>query len=241
VNERSAQGKVTPFLSDLGDAVRRNPVSTALIGMGVLWLFTGSKTRESAVKLARSAGFDRVSDAASNAVHAGRGVLHDVTDQVGHTFSGISDRAESAFETVRETGGAALDRASEFSRQIPEASEEIFGEARSRLTDLFNEQPLILGALGIAIGAGIAASLPSTQVEAELFGETSDEFKAQARGMVEHASERVTEVARDAVGAAQEEARRQGLTPDGVMAAVSDVGEKAKRVAGAAEDNFRLE
>ena len=34
----SASEKGSDFIQDLGDAVRNNPVSAALIGMGVLWL-----------------------------------------------------------------------------------------------------------------------------------------------------------------------------------------------------------
>jgi len=242
VNDRSHQGKVMPFINDLGDAMRRNPVSTALIGMGVLWLFTGGRVREGASKLANSDSFDRVSDVASDVIGAGRAAMHDVSERVSDRFADVSDRVGHAVHAVRDTGAAALDQASDLGRQIPDTGTELLGAARSRLTDLFNEQPLMLGALGVALGAGIAASLPSTSVEAELFGESSDEFKAQARGFVDRASERAGAVARDAVSAATEEARRQGLTPDGVMAVVSDVGNKVKRAADvAAEDNLRLE
>ena len=38
------------FVRDLGEAARENPVSAALIGMGVLWLFGGT-----AVAMSRSA------------------------------------------------------------------------------------------------------------------------------------------------------------------------------------------
>ena len=31
--------KESDFMQDLGDSVRKNPLSAALIGMGVLWLF----------------------------------------------------------------------------------------------------------------------------------------------------------------------------------------------------------
>ncbi|WP_322515825.1 hypothetical protein SR870_23095 [Rhodopseudomonas palustris] len=241
MNDRSDQGKVMPFIHDLGDAMRRNPVSTALIGMGVLWLFTGGKAKERAASLAHSTGLDRVPDAASGVIDAGRAAMHDVRDRVSETVADVGERAASAMHSVQDSGAAALDRASDFGRQIPETGAELFGAARTRMTDLFNEQPLMLGALGVAIGAGIAASLPSTKVEAELFGETSDEFKAQARGYVDHAQERVSAAARDAVDAATEEARRQGLTPEGVMSAAGEVGQKAKRVADAAEDNLRLE
>ncbi|MCP9629711.1 hypothetical protein NML43_21690 [Rhodopseudomonas palustris] len=220
--------------------MRRNPVSTALIGMGVLWLFAGSNGAR-ASKLARSAGLDRVPDVASDLVESGRARMHDVQDRISDSLTDVGAKAASVASVVRENSSAALERASDLGRQIPETGAELFGVAKSRMTDLFEEQPLLLGAIGLAIGAGIAASLPSTSVEADLFGETSDELKAQARGLVDHASERVTAATRDAVTAAAEEARRQGLTPDGVMKAVGEVGDKARRVADAAEDNLRLE
>ena len=36
--------KTSGFIDSLGDAARRNPLSAALIGMGVLWLFAGKST-----------------------------------------------------------------------------------------------------------------------------------------------------------------------------------------------------
>jgi hypothetical protein len=33
--------KGSDFVKDLGDAARRNPISAALIGMGIVWLFAG--------------------------------------------------------------------------------------------------------------------------------------------------------------------------------------------------------
>ncbi|WP_234831302.1 hypothetical protein [Rhodopseudomonas palustris] len=237
----SNESKAMPFIHELGDAMRRNPVSTALIGMGVLWLFTGGRPGERISRLAQSAGLDRVPDVASNLVDTGRARMHDVQDRLSDSLGDVSARASGMVSAVRETGTAALDRVSGVGREIPERSTELFGVARAQVSELFEEQPLLLGALGLAIGAGIAASLPATTVEADLFGETSDDFKSQAREFVSHANERVSAAARDAVSAATEEARRQGLTPEGVMKAVGEVGDKAKRVASAAEENLRLE
>ena len=36
--------KATGFVHDLGEAARQNPMSAALIGMGVLWLFSNGRT-----------------------------------------------------------------------------------------------------------------------------------------------------------------------------------------------------
>jgi hypothetical protein len=48
---------------------------------------------------------------------------------------------------------------------------------RGNLGDLFDAQPLALGAVGMvigAVGAGIAASLPQTDLENSYLGETSE-------------------------------------------------------------------
>jgi hypothetical protein len=46
---------------------------------------------------------------------------------------------------------------------------------------LFERQPLVIGAVGLAIGAGIAAAFPTTEVESRLAGETSDQVKSRTR------------------------------------------------------------
>ncbi|MCD0420221.1 hypothetical protein LOC51_23645 [Rubrivivax sp. JA1024] len=230
-----------PLIADLGGAMRRNPVSTALIGMGLLWLFTGDRAKAGASRLVHGIGLDRVPDVASDAI-----------ERVGERFADVGDRlsdvrdnaATAATETVRlarERGAEAFDRAADFGRGIPETGADLFDSAKTKLGDLFEDQPLLLGAIGVAIGAGIAASLPATETERELFGDTSDAVKAQARDYARQQAARASEMARDVADAAAEEARRQGLTPEAAMAAAREVGEKAKRVAEAAEDNVRLE
>ena len=46
------------FVSGLQDAVRQNPVSAALVGMGLLWMFTGGN------RLSTAAAFSRPSQKA---------------------------------------------------------------------------------------------------------------------------------------------------------------------------------
>lgn len=226
-----------PFVSDLGDAMRRNPVSTALIGMGLLWLFTGDRAKASAERIARGTGLDRVPDVASDAIHRVGERFADVGEKLSEVRDSAANAAGETARMARDRGTEAFERASEFGRAIPEAGADLYDSTKTKLSDLFNEQPLLLGAIGVAIGAGIAASLPATETERELFGDTSDEMMTQARGYAERASS----MARDVAGAAADEARRQGLTPEAAMAAVREVGEKAKRVVEVADDNVRLE
>ena len=104
---------------------------------------------------------------------------------------------------------------------------------RSNLSDLFRAQPLALGAIGIAIGAGIAAALPATEIEAEYLGETSDTVKAKAAQFAADQADRVTSVAGNVAVAVEKEAATQGLTLEGAKAAAQHITEKVGRVVDA--------
>jgi hypothetical protein len=106
--------------------------------------------------------------------------------------------------------------------------------ARSNLTELFRTQPLALGAIGLAIGAGIAAALPPSEVESAYLGETSDAVKAKTTEFASEQADRATKVAKDVMGAVTEEARKQGLTVEDARSAVGEISAKVGRVADAA-------
>jgi hypothetical protein len=85
------------------------------------------------------------------------------------------------------------------------------------------QQPLLLGAVGLAIGAGVAASIPITETENKVMGDASD-FVRDA------VSEKAAKV-REMAGAAVDEAKEQGLTPEGAGEALRSIGDKLGAVA----------
>ena len=231
--------KGSDFLRDLGNAARKNPLSTALIGMGVLWLFTGSRPVERAEEIVRrTARFDRIPDAAGNAFEAARSTFRSGADSIGeHVTSAkdaLRDGGADALDSATRFGRDYADAGSDYARSIPGAGAEMFDAARSNLTELFRTQPLALGAIGFAIGAGIAAALPSSEVEAAYLGETSDTVKAKAAEFVAEQTARATTVAEGVMGAVTEEARKEGLTVEGAKSAVGDFSTKVGRIVDAA-------
>lgn len=232
------QEKATDFVRELGDAVRRNPVSAALIGMGIMWMFSGRIAGLSG-DAARRAGLDRLPDAAGEAFGSAGSMMRSGARAIG-------DSVSSAAGTVQESGAAVVERAaqfgreqadtvSEYARQLPGYGSDMIEEARSSLGELFRAQPLALGAIGLAIGAGIAAALPPTDIEAEYLGESADAVKEQARQFASEQVSRATTVAESAFSAAATEARNQGLTVEGVKSAAGEISEKIGRVASAAQ------
>ena len=210
--------KGSDFIKDLGNAARRNPVSAALIGMGLVWLFAG-KAGGAPGDILQKTGLDRLPDAARNAMSA------------------TQDRVASAAEAVRETGSDGIETAtrmaSEYAKALPDSA-DVLGTVRGNLSDLFKAQPLALGAIGLAIGAGIAAALPNTDIEKSYLGETSETLKSRAAEIAGDQIEKASTLATDVVETVAEEARKEGLTVDGAKAAMDDLSGKLGRMVDAA-------
>ena len=223
MNDRTESG--SSFVNDLREAATRNPVSAALIGMGVLWMLTGAKSPAGAASALRSAGLDRIPDALDN-----------VRTGLAQSAGSVRDAAASTLDAVRERSASTLDNVTQYGRGAMPDPGAAFDSARDSLTELFRAQPLALGAIGLAIGAGIAAAMPNTDIEDAYLGEVSQTIKTQAAEIVGQQVERATALANDVVEAASAEASKQGLTPDGAKAAVDDITGRVGRVVGAARN-----
>jgi hypothetical protein len=81
--------------------------------------------------------------------------------------------------------------------------------ARDGMDYMMREQPLALGAIGLAIGAVLAAIAPRTRKEDELMGETRDRMLDQAKEVGKEKLEQAKEVANAAMAAAGKEAENR--------------------------------
>jgi hypothetical protein len=239
------------FVNALQDAVRENPIPAALIGMGVLWMFMGGSAttlfggggRKSIFRTALR-GAEQVGDAVRDtgkhiSSSVGRtadlaaGATSQVTDAVRQASAAAGDAAsrtaDKAADAVSSAYDAATDAASRSAETISNAATALQNTGvgwGATLSDLFDRQPLLLGAMGLAIGAGIASSIPTTETERMVIGGTSDFI----RDTVTEKAARVKEIA----DAALQEVRAQGLTPEAAGKAVHTLGEKVGAIGQAA-------
>jgi hypothetical protein len=227
------------FVRDLGEAARENPVSAVLIGMGALWLFGGG-----AFAIARSTADRTAADDddwmpnSPGGVSRGRNAAVDSGSKLGANVTSAAEKlktnASAAIESASRFGREQAKTVSHYARSIPDSGAEMVGSFRASLTELFESQPLALGAIGLAIGAGIAAAVPVTKTESEYLGEASDTFKEKVKQFADEQSTRAGEVANEALKSAAEEAQRQGLTVGEAKSAADEVSNKVGRVADAA-------
>src|SRR4029077_10832024 len=133
----------------------------------------------------------------------------------------VASATNSAADTIREAGSAGIETAtrmgSEYAKRLPDPA-NVLDNVRGNLTNLFKAQPLALGAIGLAIGAGIAAALPNTDIEDAYLGETSETLKSRAAHIAGQKIEKATTLAGDVVEAAADSARKEGLTMDDAKA-----------------------
>ena len=194
------------FLGDLGVAIRDNPLPSALIGMGLVWLFTGAKL-------------------------PGRADVRAVATKASELGARMQDTASDLGQAVGNAATSARDGVLKGTAQSKRAAfgDHFLATARSNVSDLFESQPLALGAVGLALGAGLAASLPITSTETNLLGEASANLQGAARDVAVAQMERANEVVSGVATTVAQEARVQGLTKEGLE-------DKANAVAGAVKN-----
>jgi hypothetical protein len=236
------------FFSGLQDAVRQNPVSAALVGMGIVWMFAGGNRITAAASLlspaARAAaagvgvGLQNSADAVGAVTESARAVGSRVVDGVVDAVSGasasVSETASQAYDSVKGMVSEPNPKTNALPTVRAGTAAGMAGGLHNNLKETFERQPLLLGAIGFAVGAGMAAGLPPTKIETEFAGDTADRVTAQVKDFASEQVDRVTETAKRTVDAVKEEAVVQGLTPQAAKVGAAAIGEKVKTVAEAA-------
>ncbi|HWL66911.1 MAG TPA: DUF3618 domain-containing protein [Geminicoccus sp.] len=210
-----------------------------------------------AVSDAGSNAASAVSRAGNSAASAISGAASSVSNEVASTYGRASDAAASAYDRASEAATAgyqgAMHRAQQtghaisgtashlaheaahLSEQARIASERAAHYAQERFGRVIEDQPLVLGGIGLAIGALLGAALPRTRMENRLVGETADQFKDAvvdtAYQQYEHAAEVATDTYRNVVESVQE----SGVT-DKVVGAVSQAADKIRETAHSATE-----
>ena len=148
-------------------------------------------------------------------------------------------------------------RPADVAHQARQQGSHLAQSAQDRTSQAVEEYPLAVGAACLGLGLVVGLALPPSRQENRWFGETSDDFKNQAKETAQEAFRRGKDVARDTGQAAMEEAERQGLTPEQVgeriregashiqetareeAAKTGDLREKAERVAETATETAK--
>ena len=204
---------------NLGSQVKDNPVPLLLTTIGVSWLMmSATKKDDEDTSSGRYASDTYQRSYERRATRRDRGYVSaqrgSEYDTQGGTVSGtVKNVVDNAMDSAKETVGGALDsarsalhatsdRIGDYTSAMKDEMSQRSAAVRTRAQDatqslsgLVYDQPLIVGTLGIALGAALGAMLPSTTVEDRLFGEARDGALERAKSMASEGYERVKEKA----------------------------------------------
>jgi ElaB/YqjD/DUF883 family membrane-anchored ribosome-binding protein len=164
------------FAANLGNSVKQNPVPMMLTAIGLTWTMF-STNRPKTGYHDESYTYDQ----------------HDGSPGMGEKLKAT---AEGARERLANSKDAVRDTISSTARNTQDRARR----AREGFSSLVEEQPLILGALGIALGAAIGASLPRTEQEDRLIGKARDQTIEKIKQQGAQAYDKAREAGRAAVG-----------------------------------------
>lgn len=216
------------FVNRLTESVRANPIAATLIGMGALWLLSGR----------HSASFERLTEMSRDGLRSSAGAIRDAGRVMGDMTDTAKSMSRDALDASADVGSEYATAASRVIKSAPDSGRELLSDLQSQLTGMFERQPLVLGAVGLALGAGVAAAFPSTSLEAEYLGATSDEAKAAVAGFAEEQTERLKTRTADISEAVSKAAAEQGLSVEAMKSTVGDVVQKIGNIAGVAGETL---
>lgn len=163
------------FAHNLGATIKANPVPTLMTAAGLLWLAAGQNRH--ATHASPTSG----TTAGTHASHA-----HAIGEHMHQMHEGMSEK----LGTARQRAGESMHHAMDGARHGAQRANEGFHR-------MLDENPMAIGAMGIAVGALLGALLPSTRKEDELMGQASDRLKDEARHLAREGRDQVAAAGRD--------------------------------------------
>ena len=155
--------------SNLSDAIRENPMPALLTAAGLAWMVVASNRPKTSLK-ARTVDYEYDPPAQTY-----QQTDWNLKENEPGVLAQAGQRLRSGAETTREKLTSSKEAVASGLSKTAQTAQAQATRAREGFNSLLEEQPLILGALGIALGAAFGAALPRTEQEDRVLGGARDE------------------------------------------------------------------
>ena len=153
-----------------------------------------------AARAADAAG--TATDAAADAYTGGVEALKDAGRSISDTAGSAWDATVGGMHDASATGADAANSVMEGARAAGRRAYRSGARVQRSIGGLIQDEPLVFGAVALAIGAAVGAMLPATRAEDEWMGESRDRLRDEAYSRGQEGLEAATAVAEKAYGAA---------------------------------------
>ena len=202
--------------------IQQNPIPAALAGISLAYLWMN----RSNTSPARSAYYPYSSGStyggSTRSGSSSTGVVDKARNATGGAIDQVQSTAGQVTGQVRDTAGQVTDQVMDTAEHLGDDARHYAMQTRYRFEDMLRDNPLVVGAAAVALGALAGLPLPTTQPEQRLMGEARDTLMERAQTTAQETMEKVQHVAEETMGqvqqaaedvktTAQQEAREQGL------------------------------
>jgi uncharacterized protein DUF3618 len=187
-------------------------------------------------------------DSISNAVSSATERMSSMGASLGDSMQSASDRVTGAAHDLRDQasslGGQIADQGRRLSDAASSGMREVRHTARgSGFIATLGDNPVLLGAVGMAVGAVLGALLPPTEIEREYLGDAAHDARSALQGVVQEAVDRGSDVVQAAMDAGrqtvQEAVHHASELGGAAKDAARDVAGQAQHHAGEMSDATR--
>lgn len=193
----------------VGNSMWRNPIPVALIGLGVGMLAMRAFRKGNGydyTQSQRSSGLLSQSGV-GQAEYAGEYGTSQRYQQGSRQYQGTGypGTTKRAVDVVKNTASNLANRSTHALSDLGSKAKDGASAVGSRFGQAMRENPLVAGAIAVAAGTAVGLVLPSTRIESEYLGETSEMLVDKAQEVARGAIDKVQDVAQQAGGRQQEQ------------------------------------
>lgn len=225
-------------LSKFVDQAKENPMPLAVMGLGLIWLMSSSAKQRSSSS--HDAGYREPRSFAGDGAEEPGGLgeraqaigdkasslAADAKDKLSDAASSAADRSRSVVKNLGAAAGGAASKVGRYGQQ-----------AQRSLAGAVQDEPLLIGAAGVLIGAAIGAALPSTDLEDRTVGPLRDKVLRKGKDLAEDGLQQAGDVAHAAYGSVKEELQKPTHDGDDPVQRAKDVARGAVQAGRAQLDN----
>ena len=179
-----------------------------------------------------------------NGADAAAGAVSDAAGSVRDMAVDLTERLASGTGDLPEDAKARVVAARRMAHDARTAAQEAVKRGGRAASSLFEDQPLVVGALAVALGAALGGLLPHSQIEDDTLGATSERLFADAQQVFQDERAKAMAVIRAAAAEAKDVLKDTGteladLLPEGKSAGnviVDHIGDAANRVSNTARN-----
>ena len=186
-----------------------------------------------------SAVSDTVSDSAEAAASAASSAASQLRDTATGAATRVKETVAAAGETLGEYAGSAQEQLQERTARMRDQTTMLGRQISDKAASLIEEQPLLMAAGGLLVGAALAALLPRTKFEDSYLGTASDKVKEQIGDVASQQFEQAKSAAGEVIEKVKKTAEEQGVSVAAATDAVRTAADKLKNVTDAGMDAVR--